>query len=124
MTSRAETVPALTSRAICAPLRSIDVGHILLGDDAGNAKETALALRGLRQDDLAIEARPHAYPRRPTLRDSTTCAVAGTAFVSSSASAFDVLEQVAELRAEAIDLFVGQCDSREFGDVAYVNLIG
>jgi hypothetical protein len=100
-----------------------DVGHMLLGDDAGNAKETALALRSLFQDDLAIEARTHRVlpPHVARLHDLRG---RRNGIRVEFGQCVHVREQIAELRAEAIDLFVGQCDSREFGDVAYVNLIG
>ena len=61
---------------------------------------------------------------RSTLRDSTTCAVAGTSAGVELGERVDVREQIAELRAEAVDFVVGQGDSREFGDVADVDRIG
>ena len=89
----------------------------------GTRKKRALTLRSLLEHDLAVEARTYRVvaldvARLDHLRGR------GTAFVSSSRERVHVLEQIAELRAEALDFFVGQCDAREFGDVADVNRIG
>ena len=100
------------------------IGHDvpLLGDDPRNAEEPALPLRRCASTTSRSRHGVRASSRS-TLRDSTTCAVAGTAEVELC-QRIDVLEQIVELRAEALDLFVGQRDARQLGDVADVDLLG
>ena len=123
--SRAESFPALTSRAISAALRSTDVAHpgFLLGDDPRNAKEIALPLRRLREHDFAVR-HGAGTSSRCTLRDSTTCAVAATALASSLESASTCISRSPSCAPKRFDLFVGERDAREFCDVANVDGIG
>ena len=75
------------------------------------------------QDALAVEARPRRVVARHVARLDDLRG-RGDAGDVEFGERVDVAEQVAELLPEPLDLFVGQSDARELGDVTNVDAVG
>jgi hypothetical protein len=95
----------------------------LFSDNAGNAKETALPLRRLLQHDLAIEAWADDILALniARLNDLRRCGNMGDVEFSKGVYVF---QQIAKLRAKTLDLIFGERNSRKFGYISNVNLLG
>jgi hypothetical protein len=102
---------------------SLDTRLLLFGDDPGNAKESALALRGLRKHGIAIEARAQFVLTLDVAR-LHDLSRGGNRRNIELGEHVDVLEQIAELRAEPLDFVIGQSDASKLGYVANVNFLG